>query len=175
MNRFGVQSLLSLVVGSALALSAGTGPPTSRPTAVAATQPSPNLTPLDVVRIQLTALRNNDQPAPDSGVATAFAFASPSDRKVIGPLSHFTELLKSPTFAPMIGFRTIAYAPTRILGNGARQLVLLTDSHGHDTVYLFVLSIQPDGPYKGCWMTDGVVHVNISAKDEDDLDDDNDD
>ena len=40
--------------------------------------PSPELSPRDVVRIQLSALKHNDTPEPDAGIATVFRFASPS-------------------------------------------------------------------------------------------------
>ena len=62
--------------------------------------PDPALTPEQVVRIQLEALRNND--AGDRGIAVAFRFASPGNRQNTGPLPrfkkrHLAALLKQQT------------------------------------------------------------------------------
>lgn len=51
--------------------------------------PSPDLSPDQVVRIQLDAMARNDEPAPDSGIATAFKFASPENQAQTGPLDRF--------------------------------------------------------------------------------------
>src|SRR6185437_12206552 len=46
--------------------------------------PKPELTPGQVVEIQLEALQFNDKPAKDAGIATTFRFASPGNRKATG-------------------------------------------------------------------------------------------
>ncbi|MSV29914.1 MAG: hypothetical protein EXQ52_14390 [Bryobacterales bacterium] len=58
--------------------------------------PGPALTPAEVVRTQITALRNNDKPRKDAGIATAFRFASPGNRAATGPLDRFILMVKGP-------------------------------------------------------------------------------
>ena len=56
--------------------------------------PSPDLSPEDVVRIQVEALQRNDEPSPDAGIEAAFRFASPSNRRATGPLGRFSEMVR---------------------------------------------------------------------------------
>src|ERR1700704_5439214 len=58
--------------------------------------PNPDLTPQQVVEFQLDALRHNDEPTTDAGIERSFRFASPSNRLVTGPLSHFSENCAQP-------------------------------------------------------------------------------
>jgi hypothetical protein len=51
---------------------------------VEATEPSPDLAPEEVVRMQVEWLRTNDADA--HGIAQVFAFASPANRAQTGPL-----------------------------------------------------------------------------------------
>ena len=46
----------------------------------------------------------------------------------------------------------------------AGQLVVVTDADGNKAYYLFRLSKQADGAFKGCWMTDAVVRVEPKGK-----------
>lgn len=126
---------------------------------VAATEPGAALTPADVVNSQLKALQHNDTPAKDSGIATAFKFASPSNKSLTGPLEHFALLLKNPTYKPLLNHRSAEFGPVKIFEGVAHMRVTLVDSEGARAVYVFILSKQTDGPCKGCWMTDGVMKV----------------
>ena len=42
-------------------------------------------------------------------------------------------------------------------GDRATMRVVVTTPTGARVAYLFALSLQNDGQYKGCWMTDGVT------------------
>lgn len=122
----------------------------------AAHRPSPSLSPADVVRIQLDALRGNDE-RHDGGIATVFQFASPANRSITGPLDHFVELVKTPEYSPMLNHRRAEPGPLITSGDLAEQRVLITSAAGERITYVFVLSRQRDGVYAGCWMTEGVL------------------
>ncbi|MGA9995989.1 MAG: DUF4864 domain-containing protein [Pyrinomonadaceae bacterium] len=126
---------------------------------VAATEPSAQLSPVDVVNSQLKALQHNDSPAKDSGIATAFKFASPANRAQTGPLDHFVLLLKNPAYKPLLNHRSVEFGPVKIFEGVAHMRITLIDSEGARAVYVFILSKQPDGPCKDCWMTDGVMKI----------------
>ena len=67
-----------------------------------AARPRPELTPAEVVRTVLAALRNNNSPLPNAGVFTAYYFASPANHTVTGPYGHFMGLVKQTRFAPLL-------------------------------------------------------------------------
>ena len=116
--------------------------------------PSPEFSPLQVVRIQLEALRRNDSPAPDAGIATAFRFASGANRQATGPLRRFARMLKNSLYAPMIGHTSAEFGPVQAEGEVARVQVVLFGGDGQVAAYDFTLS-RDDGT--GCWLTDGVA------------------
>ncbi len=121
--------------------------------------PNPDLTPDQVVSIQLAALKQNDVPTPDFGIEVAFRFASPENKQVTAPLERFIELVHNPLYAPMLNYDGDERGAMNIAGNRAEQKVVLIDKTGKAASYLFMLSKQPAGEYKDCWMTDGVVRL----------------
>ena len=125
--------------------------------------PSPTLSPEEVVSIQLEALRHNDSPTRDHGIATTFRFASPANRVATGPLDRFAELVKNSAYRAMIDHRRVERGPMRVEGDEARQRVTVYAASGGQVSYLFLLSRQRGGAYDGCWMTDGVVRLDLTG------------
>lgn len=115
--------------------------------------PAPVLSPEDVVRIQLEALRHNDER--NRGIEVAFRFASPANRVHTGPLPRFIGMIRNGPYALMLEFRAVSYGPVESNGTQARQRVILTDASTSVT-YWFYLSRQSKDPYVDCWMTDAV-------------------
>ena len=115
--------------------------------------PNPALSPGEVIRIQLEALRHND--GQDRGIAVAFRFASPANRASTGPLSRFIPMIKEGPYALMLDFRDAVYGPVETVSDRARQRVTLTGARASMT-YWFYLSRQSEPPYVDCWMTDAV-------------------
>jgi hypothetical protein len=120
-------------------------------------QPGPEYKPDQVVQIVMDSLQHNDQD--DSGIATTFNFASPGNKKYTGPLEKFTAMVKTTAYKPMLNCKSIEYGAMQIEGDRAQQVVTLVDSADQTAHYLFRLSRQTDGPFKNCWMTDGVIRV----------------
>ena len=56
-------------------------------------KPNNELKPFDVVKIQLSALKNNNKPYQNAGIEQTWEFAHPSNKKFTGPLSRFIKLL----------------------------------------------------------------------------------
>jgi hypothetical protein len=126
---------------------------------VPTTQPHRELTPMQVVETVMEALRNNDAPSPDSGIATTFAFASPANKRFTGPLPRFISMVHDPVYAPMLGWDLIKYGRPMIIGDRAQLPVQLLDAHGELSVFVFDLARQSGGEFDGCWMTDGVARL----------------
>lgn len=120
--------------------------------------PNPDLSPADVVRIQLEALQHNDTPTPDAGIATAFQFAAPSNRAATGPIDRFIQLVKNPLYAPMLNFIRAEVEEGEMGTEEATLRVTVMAQLGEWVRYVFSLERQIEYPYSGCWMTAGVVH-----------------
>lgn len=119
--------------------------------------PEPGLGPDAVVGIMLHALQHNDDPVIDHGITVTFAFTSPENRDVTGPLERFRALVKSSAYRAMIGHTKADRGPVMVAAEHARERVAITGPHGERVTYLFLLSRQETGAYKGCWMADGVL------------------
>lgn len=128
-------------------------------------QPSLEYSPEDVVRIQVGALGNNDDPYPDAGIAITFNFASPQNRQVTGPLERFVNLVKNPLYRDMLNHVDAEYSPVEMEGDQARIDVVLTTPEGDRVGYSFLLSRQTDGEYEGMWMTDAVGRFEVDDAD----------
>ena len=76
--------------------------------------PAPALSPGEVVRIQLEALRHND--LHNRGIEVAFRFASPANRANTGPLARFVSMIRNGPYALMLGFRAASYGPVETRG-----------------------------------------------------------
>ena len=120
-------------------------------------EPSPDLAPEEVIRLQVEALQTNDEPSDDAGIATAFRFASPENQAVTGPLERFTEMVKGPVYRDMLRFERAEYSPIVVRGEEAAQRVTLVLADGRRVAFVFGLSRQSGGRYDGCWMTDAVI------------------
>ena len=116
--------------------------------------PSPELTPEQVVQIQLNALRHND--SRNRGIEVAFRFASPDNKLQTGPLARFIQMLQRGPYRLMLAYDNAAYDAIEIEEDHARQRVTLIGS-GLVVAYEFYLSRQTEGVCIGCWMTDAVI------------------
>jgi hypothetical protein len=119
--------------------------------------PAPTYTPDQVVKIQLDALRNNDQPQPNAGIATTFAFASPRNQAITGPLQRFVGMLHAPGYAFLLNHRSVKFGKLEVTEDVALQPVVLTAADGREIGYLFELSKSESAACSACWMTDSVV------------------
>ena len=129
----------------------------------AALEPSPNLTPQEVVEAQLAALRTNDEPSPDDGIRTAFRFASPENKRSTGPIERFIEMVKNPLYAPLLNHRTAHLSDTTQKDDLARIKVTLVGADGQESAFVWILARVNSEECAGCWMTATVMRVD--AKD----------
>lgn len=128
------------------------------------TDPSPKLSPSEVISAQLHALKHNNDPEPDAGIRTAFRFASPANQSQTGPVERFIRMVKSEDYAAMLNYQSDIRSDVTVHEGAARQKVTLIDVAGKHATYVFILSTQTDPPCKGCWMTDKVFPVDNPVK-----------
>lgn len=118
-------------------------------------RPDPELSPEEVVKIQVEALQNNDRQ--DRGIEVAFRFASPDNKTVTGPLYRFIRLVKNPAYRPILNHKRAEFAPIQLRGNEAQQMVTVITQKGQAVVYLWALTKQETAGCSGCWLTDSVT------------------
>ncbi len=127
------------------------------------TEPDPSLSPQDVVSIQIEALRNNDIPYEDRGIAVTFNFASPANKRMTGPLERFKAMVRNPVYGPMIKHRSAQYKDVRVEGDHAQVDVILKSKEGEYLGYRFILSRQHGNQHEGSWMTDAVIRFDVTS------------
>jgi hypothetical protein len=120
-------------------------------------RPSPEIAPATVVRIQVEALRHNS--LLNEGIQLTYRFASPENKKVTGPLTRFTEMLRSSPYDRLLNHRSARYGPIAVSADQAHQVIMIIDKTGQELVYYWLLSRQDQGEFEGCWMTDAVIAV----------------
>ncbi len=97
---------------------------------ISLTEPDPSLSPEDVVSIQIEALQQNDTPYEDRGIEVTFNFASPSNKRMIGPLERFKAMVRNPVYGPMIDHRSAEYQNVKVEGDFAQVDVILQSKDG---------------------------------------------
>tara|TARA_B100001093_G_scaffold496431_1_gene542039 strand:+ start:1426 stop:1800 length:375 start_codon:yes stop_codon:yes gene_type:complete len=120
---------------------------------------------MDVVEIVLGGMADNDSPTPDAGLQQAFQFASPSNKRTIGPFWHFKAIVEQPAYAPLINHGSRTLGKLKFTGNNAASVPLVVVGiNGEVAGYLWSLSKQTGGSYVDSWMTDSVVRVPLGPK-----------
>jgi hypothetical protein len=116
--------------------------------------PTQELSPAEVVEIQMEAFRNNDDE--DTGIAIAFRFASPQNKRSTGPLPRFRIMMRNPMYKPMLEAEEVEIAATDVREQAARIEVVTVAPDGTRDYYAFFLGKQRGGDYEGAWMTEAV-------------------
>ncbi|MEE3000171.1 MAG: DUF4864 domain-containing protein [Pseudomonadota bacterium] len=125
------------------------------------TSPHPSLSPKQVVKIVMDALKNNDVPTKNHGVKVTFNFASPANKKYTGPYERFNNMIWGKTYRPMINHRRATYEKYKVIGPAAQIDVILISNEGETFGYRFQLSKQFGNSFNGSWMTDSVMPIGV--------------
>jgi len=118
--------------------------------------PSTALSPRQVVTLQMKALSAyvDDRAA----IHQVFAYASPSNRALTGPLSRFEQIILQPSYHALVACNHYMVGKIVEQDNIATVLVTTVDRQGQLSIYRFLLSKQVE-TYLGCWMTDAVLQL----------------
>lgn len=123
-------------------------PPTSLP--AAPHTPRPEYPPEQVLDIVLTALRSNDSPYPNAGVATAWAFAAEEIRR--RDEADFLTLFTSGLFYPIHRHAQRQLHEITRTDTLAVYDVQLTDPDAQTTTFRIFLTRRFTDPNPGCWL-----------------------
>ena len=117
-------------------------------------KPNNKIKPLEVVKIQLTGLQQNDLDFKDSGIEQTWNFAHPNNKKVTGPLDNFKRMIKGDSYQMMINH--LSHTITQ-LGSADKwaqfEVVILDENKIYHKFNWQVEKYTLDGVLKDCWLT----------------------
>ena len=117
-------------------------------------KPNNSISPKEVVSIQLSGLKNNDQVYKDSGIEQTWNFAHPNNKRVTGPLDNFKRMIKSDSYQMMIDHLNHTITEVGSSDKWAQFEVIILDKN--KIYHKFNWQVEKyalDGILKDCWMT----------------------
>jgi hypothetical protein len=110
---------------------------------------------LQVVQIQVNALRYNDNGTND-GIRTVRRFASPRNRELFSSFEGFVSVVRSESYESLLTHDSAQYTPEQIGPMTARVKVHTRENGTVTGRYDFRMVKVDEDRYEGCWMTAGV-------------------
>ena len=116
--------------------------------------PNNTILPVDVVKIQLVALMNNDKKFEDSGIEQTWNFAHPNNKKNTGPLPNFKMMIKGNSYQMLINHISHTVTELGSSDNWAQfEVVILDKEKIYHKFNWQVEKFTLEGPLQGCWLT----------------------
>ena len=116
--------------------------------------PSSLIKPKEVVEIQLTGLKNNDNKFKDSGIEQTWNFAHPDNKKNTGPLPNFKVMIKGRSYQMLLNHLSHTITEVGSTDKWAQFEVIILDKE--KIYHRFNWQVEKytvDGPLKNCWLT----------------------
>jgi Domain of unknown function (DUF4864) len=114
--------------------------------------PDPDLSPAQVVAIQLDALQANEAET-DAGIAQTFAFAHPDNKRLTGPLPRFAQMIKGPQYRILLNHQSHEVREVSRTDHEAVFAVTVTTRSGEIVGYRWSVAKVTEGEHAGAWMT----------------------
>ena len=116
--------------------------------------PNSSIKPSEVVKIQLTGLKNNNKDFKDSGIEQTWNFAHPRNKKVTGPLDKFKRMIKGDSYQMMIDHLSHTITLLGSDDNWAQfEVVILDKNKIYHKFNWQVEKYTMEGTLKDCWLT----------------------
>lgn len=120
-------------------------------------KPNPDLLPVEVVKIQLNALKINNIPFKDAGIKQTWEFAHPNNRRFTGPLPNFISMMHTPSYSVMLDHKEHNIIFVRNNDIQTFFFIELIDSKGVMLGFKWIVEkVFYEGDYENCWMTTSV-------------------
>ena len=120
-------------------------------------KPAPSLLPEEVISIQLTALKDNNNPYFNAGIEQTWEFAHPQNKMFTGPLSNFSNMMYSKYYSTMLNHKQHQIIPVKNSNNISYFFVKIIDKYGIEYGFQWtVQKVTDKGDFYNCWMTIGV-------------------
>ena len=117
-------------------------------------KPNNSIEPYQVLKIQLSGLKKNDDPYKDSGITQTWEFAHPNNQKITGPLSRFKKMLNGDSYKVLLNHKEHKITEIQLTNFVASYEVIIIDEN--KSYYKFNWQVEKytkDGILKDCWLT----------------------
>ena len=116
--------------------------------------PNNSISPAEVIKIQLSALMNNDSEFKDSGIEQTWTFAHPNNKKNTGPLPNFKMMIKGNSYKMLLNHLSHTITAVGSSNEWAQfEVVILDKEKIYHKFNWQVEKFTMDGPLRGCWLT----------------------
>jgi len=120
-------------------------------------KPNSGIEPIQVVKIQLRGLKNNDQLYKDGGIEQTWEFAHPRNRKFTGPLTKFKSMIKGDDFSMLLNHKEHKVKEVFLSDDVATfEVIVLNSDKEYFKFKWQVEKFKKDGTLKNCWLTTAV-------------------
>ena len=120
-------------------------------------KPNNEIEPYQVVKIQLTSLKKNDEPFKNAGIEQTWEFAHPNNKKYTGPLEKFKILLNSESYKVLLNHIDHDIVEVKTTDSkAAYEVTILGQGKNYYKFRWIVEKYDFDGPLKNCWLTTAV-------------------
>ncbi len=119
--------------------------------------PDPGLEPLEVVEIQLSALQANDPSTGNVGIAQAWQFAHPNNKRLTGPLPRFERMIEAGPYSTLLNHSTHEIREIARRGDQIVFGVIIATSQGGIFGCRWIVEPLEAGENAGAWMTVSVT------------------
>ena len=116
-------------------------------------KPSAQLSPEDVVEIQLLGLKLTKGSSQSLEMRQVWEFAHPSNKAMTGPFERFATLFDMPAYRPLLGHKDHEIVRLAVGDDVVQLRVAITGADSRAYVYLWVVGKVGEGSQKGSWMT----------------------
>ena len=116
-------------------------------------KPTKNLTAYDVIKIQLNALKKNDEPNKNSGIKQTWVFAHPENKKFTGPYKRFEKMLLGNQYNALINHES---RKIKLIMNSKNKYIYnveLISKEKKMYVYEWHLEKSTTAECNNCWFT----------------------
>ena len=116
--------------------------------------PNNEILPVEVIKIQLVGLMNNDKDFKDSGIQQTWNFAHPNNKKNTGPLAKFKMMIKGNSYSMLLNHLSHTITEMGKSDKWAQFEVVILDKE--KIYHKFNWQVEKyvlDGPLKNCWLT----------------------
>ena len=116
--------------------------------------PKNSILPVEVIKIQLIGLMNNDQKFKDSGIEQTWNFAHPNNKKYTGPLPQFKIMIKGKSYQMLLNHLSHTITEVGRSDKWAQFEVIILDKEKiYHKFNWQVEKYTEEGPLKDCWLT----------------------
>ena len=124
--------------------------------------PNISLDPEKIIRIQLNALKNNDQN--DSGIQKTWLFAHPKNKLATGPYDRFKKMLYDPHYVILLNH--YSHYLSLIHSNEREKIyeIKITTKDQRHFFYEWKVEIGSEENCKSCWFTSAVSFPQLKGK-----------